>query len=232
MNNKDEKEPKEREEPSAVQTSAVNVAKGNRIAVVAIVAIVAIAAVAVLAVLLWPGRTGKPVPAPRSVSFGESSPQTTATGGQVLTLESEQVQRAGLKIETIGEKPSTDVAGQITTGVIQANSYKETPVVSIVGGIVRNVSVELGQNVKRGQRVAVVFSNDLADAQSRYLCYYMQEKGLLIKFYQEFHAHQKQDPSGFNTLQKVLAEADMDAFKTKWEKYVLSLRQGFEVTVD
>lgn len=68
--------------------------------------------------------------------------------------------------------------------------------------------------------------------QARYLCYYMQEKGLLIKFYREFHAHQKQDPSGFNTLQKVLAEADMDAFKTKWEKYVLSLRQGFDVTVE
>jgi hypothetical protein len=30
----------------------------------------------------------------------------------------------------------------------------------------------------------------------------------------------------------VLAEADMDAFKTKWEKYVLSLRRGFTVTVD
>lgn len=69
-------------------------------------------------------------------------------------------------------------------------------------------------------------------AQARYLCYYMQEKGVLIKFYQEFHAHQKEDPSGFNTLQKVLAEADMDAFKTKWEKYVLALRQGYEVTVD
>jgi membrane fusion protein, heavy metal efflux system len=34
---------------------------------------------------------------------------------------------------------------------------------------VRSVSAELGQNVKRGQRVAVVFSNELADAQSRYL---------------------------------------------------------------
>jgi hypothetical protein len=68
-------------------------------------------------------------------------------------------------------------------------------------------------------------------AQARYLCYYLQEKGVLTKFYQQFHAHQKEDPSGFNTLQKVLAEADMDEFKTKWEKYVLGLRQGYEVTV-
>jgi hypothetical protein len=68
--------------------------------------------------------------------------------------------------------------------------------------------------------------------QARYLCYYLQEKGVLVKFYQEFHAHQKEDPSGFNTLKKVLAETDMDAFKTKWEKYVLTLRRGFTVTVE
>ena len=69
-------------------------------------------------------------------------------------------------------------------------------------------------------------------AQARYLCYYLQELGLLVKFYREFHAHQKDDASGFKTLQKVLAEADMDAFKTKWEKYVLGLKQGYEVRVD
>jgi hypothetical protein len=33
-------------------------------------------------------------------------------------------------------------------------------------------------------------------------------------------------------LKKVLAEADMDAFKLRWEKFVLTLKQGYEVTVD
>src|SRR2546429_5836963 len=74
-----------------------------------------------------------------------------------------------LKIETVGERPSSEAVGQMATGVVQANTYKETPVVSLVGGIVRSVGAELGQNVKRGQRLAVVFSNELADAQSRYL---------------------------------------------------------------
>jgi hypothetical protein len=60
-------------------------------------------------------------------------------------------------------------------------------------------------------------------AQARYLCYYLQEKGLLIKFYQEFRAHQKEDPTGFGNLQKVLTEMDMDAFKQTWEQYVLAL---------
>src|SRR6059036_2318149 len=59
--------------------------------------------------------------------------------------------------------------GQQTTGVVQPNAYRETPVMSLVGGIVRSVGPELGQNVRKGQIVAVVFSNELADAQSRYL---------------------------------------------------------------
>jgi RND family efflux transporter MFP subunit len=86
-----------------------------------------------------------------------------------LALTPEQMRTAALKIETVGEQPTSEAAGQMTTGTVQANSYKETPVVSLVGGIVRTVSAELGQNVRRGQRIAVVFSNELADAQSRYL---------------------------------------------------------------
>ena len=62
-------------------------------------------------------------------------------------------------------------------------------------------------------------------AEARYLCYYLQEKGVLVRFYQEFHARQKEDPGGYQTLQKILGEADMDVFKTKWEKYVLGLKR-------
>jgi cobalt-zinc-cadmium efflux system membrane fusion protein len=144
--------------------------KSGKKAIVSIVSAAAIAGVAIAAWLVWPGDAGKPVPAPRSVSFGESSNQQTAqTGEQKLILTPEEVQRASLKIEAVGEKPSAEAAGQMTTGTVQANTYKETPVVSLVGGIVRSVPAELGQNVSRGQAVAVVFSNELADAQSRYL---------------------------------------------------------------
>jgi hypothetical protein len=60
-------------------------------------------------------------------------------------------------------------------------------------------------------------------SQARYLCYYLQQRGLLVKFYREFHAHQKQDPTGYKSLQKILGTVDMRAFKQKWEKYVLGL---------
>ena len=69
-------------------------------------------------------------------------------------------------------------------------------------------------------------------AQARYLCYYLQERNLLVKFYQEFVKKQKTDPTGFDSLQRVLAESDMEAFKIKWEEYVMGLRQGYEVRVD
>jgi len=67
--------------------------------------------------------------------------------------------------------------------------------------------------------------------QSRYLCYYLQQRGLLVKYYREFVNHQKDDGSGYKTLVRVLAVRDMTAFKRRWEKFVLGLRQGYEVTV-
>jgi hypothetical protein len=68
--------------------------------------------------------------------------------------------------------------------------------------------------------------------QARYLCYYLQEQGLLVKFYKEFYANRKTDPTGYQTLQSVLNEPDMNAFQKKWEKFVLDLREGFTVKVD
>jgi len=61
-------------------------------------------------------------------------------------------------------------------------------------------------------------------AQSRYLCYYLQERGLLETYYRHFHRDQATDPSGYRTLQEVLGETDMTAFQKRWEKYVLGLR--------
>lgn len=67
--------------------------------------------------------------------------------------------------------------------------------------------------------------------QSRYLCYYLQQRGLLVRYYREFVNHQKGDPSGYKTLVRVLAVRDMTAFKRRWEKFVLGLQQGYDVTV-
>ncbi len=61
-------------------------------------------------------------------------------------------------------------------------------------------------------------------SQSRYLLYYLQEQGLLETFYHEFHKAAKDDPTGYETLKRVLDEEDMKAFQEKWTEYVLQLR--------
>jgi RND family efflux transporter MFP subunit len=145
----------------------------NRIAVIAIVAVVAIAGIALLVWMLRPGSSGagRPVPPPRTVAIDQPGSQgnTTASTEPTITLPPEQVQRAGIKVEAVGEHPSTEAAGQQATGVVQPNAYRETPVMSLVGGIVRSVGPELGQNVRKGQTVAIVISSDLAEAESLYL---------------------------------------------------------------
>ena len=60
-------------------------------------------------------------------------------------------------------------------------------------------------------------------AQARYLCYYLQQQGLLRKYYRQFHADRVKDPSGYETLKKVLGREDMDKFQQEWEEYVLKL---------
>lgn len=61
-------------------------------------------------------------------------------------------------------------------------------------------------------------------AQARYLLYYLQEHGLLTRYYREFRAGHAADPTGLATLKRVLGEGDMRAFKTRWEAWVSGLR--------
>jgi len=61
-------------------------------------------------------------------------------------------------------------------------------------------------------------------SQARYLCYYLQQAGLLRKFYHAFHKNRKDDPTGYNTLKAILGRDDMDAFQKEWETWVLKLK--------
>jgi len=67
------------------------------------------------------------------------------------------------------------------------------------------------------------YTDRYADAQARYLCYYLQEKGLLLRFYRDFFSHQQLDPTGIQTLAAVLGETDLEAFQLRWNQFVLQL---------
>jgi membrane fusion protein, heavy metal efflux system len=84
-----------------------------------------------------------------------------------VVLSSEAVSRVGIK--TV---PAEVAASQTTIqlpGTVMADAYREVKVVPIVGGIVTKVHVELGATVKRGSPLTILFSPELAEAQTKYL---------------------------------------------------------------
>src|SRR5437867_3185141 len=121
-----------------------------------VIAFVLLAAAAVLTVwLLTRGSShgsvaGRPVPAPAgeaAPSPGAGSTGTTPRPGEmVITLSPDKLENAGIKTEVVAEQPASIPAGAgglRTTGTVASNAYKEVPVFPIVGGIVRQINVEL-----------------------------------------------------------------------------------------
>lgn len=139
-------------------------------------AIATVLVIVVTAIGLWrykqgQSNEGRAVPAPRNVIFNQSNDNNaeSSLSEATITIAPEQVARTGIKVETVGEQLLNSNETTLATGVVQSNAYRETPVVSLVGGIVRKINLELGQKVKRGQTVAIVFSEELSTTQSLYL---------------------------------------------------------------
>lgn len=165
-----EVENREFEENGNETVDAERSARKQKAVLIGVAAIVGILIVGAAAFWLLRSReSGKIVPPPRTVSFDESAEQTDAGGEQTVTIAPDQVDKIGLKIETVGETLSTEAASVAATGVVQPNSYKETPAITLLGGVVRRLNGELGQYVQKGQTLAVIFSDELAASQSRYL---------------------------------------------------------------
>lgn len=117
------------------------------------------------------GEGGTPVPAPRNVSFGNDSVSEEKLPADVrkISLTDEQLAAAGLKIVEVGETLDAVAGSAATTGVVKANDYEKTPVISQVSGVVKMINAELGQFVRRGQTIAIVSSEEFAQKQSKYL---------------------------------------------------------------
>ncbi|MER3632618.1 MAG: hypothetical protein C4325_11045, partial [Blastocatellia bacterium] len=90
------------------------------------------------------------------------------SAAETITIPTEQIRTAGIEIEQIGEQLATDVGLKAAAGRIEQNAYRSVPAISLAGGIVKSVRAELGDFVKKGEIIAVIFSNEFAEAQSRY----------------------------------------------------------------
>ncbi len=161
-----------------VERAPVTTRRGPRTRIV--IAVALFAAVCAALLFWWLSRSGggsgRVVTAPRTVTFdrpaaGAPAGNTAepAAGEATLTVTPDAAARAGIKVEAVGEQLAPEALQQAATGVVQANAYRSTPVVTLVGGRLVQVSAEAGQEVRRGQTIAVVFSDELAMTQSRYL---------------------------------------------------------------
>lgn len=123
-------------------------------------------------------QAGRPVPTPDFSAFPDARPEPAANtptlrpGDVVITLPPDKLANAQLKIEAATAAPpsSSGSGGALrTTGTVQSNTYKETPVLPLAGGIVREVNAVLGDRVQAGQKLATIFSTELSEAQSAYM---------------------------------------------------------------
>jgi RND family efflux transporter MFP subunit len=106
-----------------------------------------------------PGVTGPTAP---------TGPEGTAAAEPIeVTLTPEAIARIGLKTAVVRHAPGGESLAVPAT--VMPNAYRDTRVNALVGGITRGVSVELGSLVTPGQTLAVISSQELAEAQMKYL---------------------------------------------------------------
>lgn len=113
-------------------------------------------------------RAPAPATAPVASAPAAPSPAAPASPAEIeVALSTEAVSRAGIKTAQVRTVDSTKAVR--VPGIVAPNNYKDVKVVPIAGGIVIKAPVELGRAVKRGEALATLFSNDLAEAQAKYL---------------------------------------------------------------
>jgi len=134
---------------------------------------IALLVVGVAAGVTWTERHGRGQPAGGgATSAGSAGVQAGREGVKSdetveVSLTPEAVERAGIK--TAAARSATASATLTVPGTVMSNAYRDTKVNALVGGVVRQVAVELGAPVTRGQPLTVIFSGELADAQMKYL---------------------------------------------------------------
>ncbi len=109
-----------------------------------------------------PGMPGMAAPGGAQVSSAGNHDEIIE-----VSLAPDAAARAGIKIEVV-QSVAVD-QGVRVPGTVTSNAYRDTKVNALVGGVIRQVPVELGVPVKRGDPLAVIFSSELADAQMKFL---------------------------------------------------------------
>jgi RND family efflux transporter MFP subunit len=113
------------------------------------------------------GATLATAPVPSRPAPPSAAAPETADEPVEVSLTPEAVQRA--RIVTAPVRSEVVEGTSTVPATVASNAYRETKIHSLVGGIVRHVYPELGVQVARGETLVVVFSQELAEAQMKYL---------------------------------------------------------------
>src|SRR5438552_7488633 len=160
---------------------------------------------------------GRPMPGMSGMSAPAGRAGATKTEEAVeVSLTPEAIERAGIKIAEA--KAQLSVSGLTVPGTVMSNAYRDTKVNALVGGIVRQVMVELGAEVGRGAPLAVIFSSELADAQMKYL----SMRAMLEADHQKLERTQKLVALGAASRQEL---EEVTAVHTGHETEVAAARQ-------
>ena len=191
----------------------------------------ALAAVAVLLMVvgaaggvIWSERRSRgdsakaQAPQARAASSAAGATESAGKGEEALeiSLTLDAIARSGIKIAEVKSGAATAVLAVPAT--VTSNAYRDTKVNALVAGIVRDVSVELGAAVRRGEPLAVIVSSDLADAQMKYV----SMRAMLEADHQKLERTQKLVALGSASRQEL---EEVTALHTGHETEVAAARQ-------
>jgi RND family efflux transporter MFP subunit len=196
--------------------------------------VVGVVGLIALGLLLWSfqgrGDAGQPVPPPRISETADQGGGAELLAGQTITLSPTEVENAGIAIETVGEQLSGESEMVAATGVVEPNAYRQTPAISLVGGIVRPGIPELGQYVRAGERVATIFSEEFVQAQSRYISLMTETENARRNYQRTQRLVEINQPGRSETetaaRQRKAAEAAVAETRSRYERTVRLLRIG------
>jgi membrane fusion protein, heavy metal efflux system len=100
-------------------------------------------------------------------SNDDSTDSTGANADLQVQLGPDDLRKAQVQTVHVDVKKTSSTLR--VPGIVNPDEYREVHVTSLVGGVIRQVPVVLGDHVKRGQPLAVVFSSELAEAETQYL---------------------------------------------------------------
>jgi cobalt-zinc-cadmium efflux system membrane fusion protein len=100
-------------------------------------------------------------------SSGSNVSTDSATADLQVDLGPDDLKKAQLQTVHVGMHETASTLR--VPAIVNADEYREVHVTPLVGGVIRQVPVVLGDHVRRGQTMTVIFSSDLADAETGYL---------------------------------------------------------------